>query len=73
MPGNFQIICGSMASENRWSPASTETPDKSIIYHAGKSLLSTMKKFGLKRVVNFLLHKQKNHEKKNIGFSWDDR
>ena len=26
MPGDFQVICGSMVSENRWSPASTETP-----------------------------------------------
>ena len=26
MPGDFQIICGSMVGENRRSPASTETP-----------------------------------------------
>ena len=26
MPGNFQVICGSMIGENRWSPATTETP-----------------------------------------------
>ena len=24
MPGNFQVICGSMVGENRRSPASTE-------------------------------------------------
>ena len=26
MPGNFQVICGSMVDKNRQSPASTETP-----------------------------------------------
>ena len=26
MPGNFQVICGSMVGENCWLPASTETP-----------------------------------------------
>ena len=26
MPGDFQVICGSMVGENRRSPASTETP-----------------------------------------------
>ena len=26
MSGDFQVICGSMVDENRWSPASTETP-----------------------------------------------
>ena len=26
MPGDFQVICGSMVGENRWSPATTETP-----------------------------------------------
>ena len=25
MPGNFQVICGSMVGENHRSPASTET------------------------------------------------
>ena len=28
MPGDFQVICGSMVGENRQSPASTETPEK---------------------------------------------
>ena len=27
MPGDIQVICGSMVGENRQSPASTETPD----------------------------------------------
>ena len=27
MPGDFQVICGSMVGENCWSPASTETLD----------------------------------------------
>ena len=27
MPGDIQIICGSMVGENRQSPASTETRD----------------------------------------------
>ena len=26
MPGDFQVISGSMVGKNRWSPASTETP-----------------------------------------------
>ena len=26
MRGDFQVICGSMVDENRWSPALTETP-----------------------------------------------
>ena len=26
MPGDFQVICGSMVGENRRLPASTETP-----------------------------------------------
>ena len=26
MPGNIQVICGSMVDKNRWSPASTKTP-----------------------------------------------
>ena len=26
MPGDSQVICGSMVDENHWSPASTETP-----------------------------------------------
>ena len=26
MPGDSQVICGSMVGENHWSPASTETP-----------------------------------------------
>ena len=26
MPGDFQVICGSMVGKNYWSPASTETP-----------------------------------------------
>ena len=26
MPGDFQIICGSMVGANHWSPASTKTP-----------------------------------------------
>ena len=26
MPSDFQVICGSMVSENRRSPASTEIP-----------------------------------------------
>ena len=30
MPGNFQVICGSMVCKNRWSLASTETP---VYYH----------------------------------------
>ena len=30
MPGDFQVICGSMVSENHWSPASTETPVEKI-------------------------------------------
>ena len=25
MPGDFQVICGSMLGKNRWSPASSET------------------------------------------------
>ena len=36
MPGDFQVICGSMVGENRRSPASTETPVSSIITHAGE-------------------------------------
>ena len=31
MPGDFQIICGSMVGENRRSPVSTESPDLSEI------------------------------------------
>ena len=27
MPGNFQVICGSMVSENHQLPASPETPE----------------------------------------------
>ena len=27
MPGDFQVICGSVVGENCWSPASTETLD----------------------------------------------
>ena len=27
MPSDFQVIRGSMVGENRWSPASTETPE----------------------------------------------
>ena len=27
MPGDFQVICGSMVGENLQSPVSTETPD----------------------------------------------
>ena len=30
MPGNFQVICGSMVGKNCWSLASTETP---VIFH----------------------------------------
>ena len=39
MPGDFQVICGSMVSENRRSPASTETPavgDSCVVYYFQK-------------------------------------
>ena len=45
MPGDFQVICGSMVGENRRSPASTRTPD--IIKKANSKLskLSRLTKF----------------------------
>ena len=30
MPGDFQVICGSMIGKNRWSPASTEIPGVNV-------------------------------------------
>ena len=31
MPGDFQVIRGSVVGKNCWLPASTETPDKTKI------------------------------------------
>ena len=32
MPGDFQVICGSMVGKNRWSPASTEAPALLLLF-----------------------------------------
>ena len=37
MPGDFQVICGSMVSKNHWLLASTETPD--LVYRSKESIL----------------------------------
>ena len=34
MPGDFQIICGSMVGKNRQSPTSTETPATMILVNS---------------------------------------
>ena len=34
MPGNFQVICGSMVGENGQSPASTETPVSGVLFYS---------------------------------------
>ena len=34
MPGNFQVICGSMVSENGQLPASTETPVYGVLFYS---------------------------------------
>ena len=42
MHGNFQVTCGSMVGENRWSPASIETPGKeSFLYDSTTFFLNT--------------------------------
>ena len=39
MPGDFQVICGSMVGENRQSPASTETLKRGDKYYSGNKNL----------------------------------
>ena len=49
LPGNFQVICGSMVNKNHQSPALTETPDMLTAAKLRKMSL-TIYLFGIKEV-----------------------
>ena len=52
MPGDFQVICGSMVGENRWSPVTTENPGWiSCKSDKGDVTLNLMKTSGMRNVL----------------------
>ena len=53
MPGDFQVICGSMISENRRSLASTETPAYSAILNNKESINARYKNNIIKFVCDY--------------------